>query len=216
MKNDSQGKLIARRGLILILSSPSGAGKSSICRAVVERDDNITISISVTTRAKRPGEVDGKDYIFISQEEFERLREEGAFIESAKVYGNYYGTLKSNIKDLNKSGKDIIFDIDWQGTQQLRENIDIDIVSIYILPPSLEELKKRLGSRAQDPDVIIEKRMKKAKDEISHWPEYDYVIVNDDLEDSIEKVRSILQAERLKRKRQLGLSDFVNRMRGKI
>lgn len=200
---------IRRRGLMLVLSSPSGAGKTTISRRMLESDGNLSMSVSVTTRAKRPGEVHGKDYFFIDPTEFNLMVNRRELLEHAKVFGNYYGTPKGAVEDALKAGKDVLFDIDWQGTQQLAESARDDLVSIFILPPGARELERRLTTRAQDSAAEIAKRMAKANDEMSHWSEYDYVIVNRDLDESVAAVRSILQAERLKRKRQVGMSDFV-------
>jgi guanylate kinase len=204
---------IRRRGLMLVLSSPSGAGKTTISRRVLDRDANIRLSISVTTRPPRPGEVDGVHYHFIDVARFERLKADGQLLESAFVFGNFYGTPRGPVEEALSSGRDVLFDIDWQGTQQLEENARDDLVSVFILPPSAQELERRLRARAQDSADVIAKRMAKAGDEISHWAEYDYVIRNEDIEDSIVSVQAILRAERLKRRRQTGLSDFVKAVR---
>lgn len=204
---------IKRRGLMLVLSSPSGAGKSTISRALLERDDRLAMSVSVTTRPPRPGEVDGVHYFFKTKEECDRMVVEGEFLEHAKVFDNYYGTPRQPVENALASGRDVLFDIDWQGTQQLAQTAREDLVSVFILPPSIEELETRLRGRAQDPEEVVAKRMAKASDEMSHWPEYDYVIVNVDVETSIAQVQAILQAERLKRGRQVGLAQFVNAMR---
>jgi guanylate kinase len=200
---------ITRRGLMLVLSSPSGAGKTTLSRMVLESDPNIVLSVSTTTRAKRPAEVEGVDYRFVSGEQFRKAVEAGAFLEHATVFDYQYGTPKKPVMDALGAGRDVLFDIDWQGTQQLKERVREDIVSIFVLPPSHAELERRLRSRAQGPDDAVAKRMAKAAGEISHWPEYDYVIVNDDLDPAHAKIKSILQAERLRRTRQIGLSDFV-------
>ncbi|WP_068438123.1 guanylate kinase [Magnetospirillum sp. XM-1] len=205
---------ISRRGLMLVLSSPSGAGKSTISRALLERDGAIGMSVSATTRAPRPGEVDGKDYHFVSVETFHQMVEKREFLEHARVFDNFYGTPKGPVDQILRSGRDVLFDIDWQGTQQMAQNARADLVSVFILPPSVEELERRLRGRAQDSDEVVAKRMSKAGDEMSHWPEYDYIVVNVDLEKSIAAVQSILAAERLKRDRQVGLPDFVTRLRG--
>jgi guanylate kinase len=205
---------IHRRGLMLVLSSPSGAGKTSIARALLAQEPELTMSVSVTTRAMRPGEVEGKDYHFIDMQEFDRLVFSNGLLEHAKVFDNCYGTPKAPVEAALHAGKDVLFDIDWQGTQQLAQNARADLVAIFILPPSVEELEKRLRGRAQDPEEVIKKRMAKAADEMSHWREYEYVLVNKDLEASIAGVRSILAAERLKRDRQVGMVEFVNHLRG--
>jgi guanylate kinase len=204
---------LRRRGVMLVLSSPSGAGKSSISRALLKLEPKLVNSISATTRQPRPGEVDGKDYYFMDTAKFAAMVRDHAFLEHARVFDNYYGTPKSTVEAALSSGHDVLFDIDWQGTQQLAQNAREDLVSIFVLPPSLAELERRLRGRAQDSDEVIRKRMAKAGDEMSHWAEYDYVFVNSDLEDSIAEVQAILSAERLKRARQLGLPDFVNAMR---
>jgi len=205
---------IQRRGIMLVLSSPSGAGKSTIARALLEREEQLSLSVSLTTRPPRPGEVDGKDYHFVSVEDYQAKVDSGDLLEHAEVFGNFYGTPRSLVEKHLTVGEDVLFDIDWQGTQQLRESARDDLVSIFILPPSIEELERRLTGRGQDSEDVVQKRMAKAADEMSHWPEYDYVIVNDVVDDSILSVQSILKAERLKRVRRLGLVDFVNSMRG--
>lgn len=205
---------IGRRGLMLVMSSPSGAGKSTISRALLQRDCAIGMSVSVTTRPPRPGEVDGKDYHFVSVERFHEMVAKKELLEHARVFDNFYGTPRGPVNDILTSGRDVLFDIDWQGTQQLAQNARADLVSVFILPPSVEELERRLRGRAQDSDEVVRKRMAKAGDEMSHWPEYDYIVVNVDLEESIASVQSILTAERLKRDRRVGLADFVTRLRG--
>lgn len=200
---------IVRRGLLLVISSPSGAGKTTLSRRLLDRDPNITMSVSVTTRPPRPGEVDGRDYYFISKERFEAMRDAGELLESAEVFGNCYGTPKGPVELSLAKGRDVLFDIDWQGTQQLAQAMQDDLVRVFILPPSVEALRDRLISRAQDPMVVVAKRMAEASREISHWAEYDYVIVNDDLETADREICAILAAERLKRKRRIGLTAFV-------
>lgn len=202
--------LIRRRGLMMVLSSPSGAGKTTLSRRLLETDTEISLSISVTTRAPRTGEVDGRDYTFVDATEFNLLVNRDQLLEHAKVFGNYYGTPRLPVETTLAQGRDVLFDIDWQGTQQLKEKARQDLVSIFILPPSWYELERRLFSRAQDNPTEINRRMAKAADEMSHWAEYDYVIVNRDLDQSVMAVRSILLAERLKRDRQVGLSEFVS------
>ena len=204
---------ISRRGLMLVLSSPSGAGKTSISREMLRREQGLTMSVSATTRAKRPGETHGVDYFFVDKTEFGLMINRGEFLEHAKVFDNYYGTPRSFVEDKLSAGLDVLFDIDWQGTQQLREEAKSDLVSVFILPPSTHELERRLNARAQDPAHIVAARMSKAADEMSHWPEYDYIIVNSDLDASVARVQSILTAERCKRDRQVGLGDFVKRLR---
>ena len=204
---------IKRRGLMLVLSSPSGAGKTTISRKLLERDGNLSMSISVTTRPRRPGEVDGQDYHFIDAMEFDRLVGQDALLEHAKVFGNYYGTPRAAVESALAEGRDVLFDIDWQGTQQLAEKAREDLVSVFILPPSTRELERRLHSRAQDSAAEVARRMAKAADEMSHWAEYDYIIVNHDIESSTRRVEAILQAERLRRERQVGLSEFVKALR---
>jgi len=204
---------ITRRGLMLVLSSPSGAGKTSISRALLERDANISLSISATTRPRRPGEVDGEDYQFVDKTTFDLMVNRQELLEHAKVFDHYYGTPRGPVENTLESGCDVLFDIDWQGTQQLAEKARGDLVSIFILPPSTAELDRRLHSRAQDSEAVITERMARAADEMTHWSEYDYVVVNVDFEASVRQVQSILDAERLKRPRLVGLSDFVTRLR---
>ncbi|WP_413205582.1 guanylate kinase [Rhodospirillum sp. A1_3_36] len=204
---------IPRRGLMLVLSSPSGAGKSTISRALLADEDRLDMSVSVTTRPPRPGEKDGVHYHFISVEEYKALADNDGLLEHARVFDNFYGTPRDPVETALRSGRDILFDIDWQGTQQVAEKAQNDLVSIFILPPNVGELERRLKARAQDSDEVVAKRMAKALDEISHYSEYDYIIVNDDLERSITEVKAILRAERLRRHRRIGLADFVNRMR---
>jgi guanylate kinase len=200
---------IARRGVLLVLSSPSGAGKTTLSRVLLDGDCGIRLSISVTTRKPRPGEEDGKDYIFVDEARFETMRKKGDLLEWAKVFGNSYGTPRAPVEAAIARGEDVLFDIDWQGAQQLAEKMAGDLVRVFILPPSGAVLETRLRGRAQDPPEIVAKRMAEASSEISHWAEYDYVIVNADLETSISGLKAILAAERLKRERLLGLSQFV-------
>ena len=195
---------------MMVLSSPSGAGKTTISRRILEADGDINLSVSVTTRAPRPNEVNGRDYYFVDRTEFDLMVNRDQLLEHAKVFGNYYGTPRMPVEDALAGGRDVLFDIDWQGTQQLREKASDDLVSVFILPPSWTELERRLYSRAQDEPSEINRRMAKAVDEMSHWAEYDYVVINNDLDQSVAAVRSILLAERLKRRRQVGLSDFIN------
>ncbi|MBI4183249.1 MAG: guanylate kinase [Proteobacteria bacterium] len=205
---------VRRRGLMLVLSSPSGAGKTTISRRLLDRDRAITLSISATTRPPRPGEVDGVDYRFVSEDEFRRMVKGGDFLEHARVFGHRYGTPREAVEAELAAGRDVLFDIDWQGTQQLAEKARADLVSVFILPPSRAELERRLFARAQDPAEVVARRMAKASDEMSHYPEYDYIIVNSDLEESVAQVLAILTAERLRRTRRIGLGEFVAGMRG--
>ncbi len=207
---------IYRRGLLLVLSSPSGAGKSTLARRLLGADPDITMSVSVTTRAIRPGEIDGKDYYFIDQARFDKMRKQGELLESATVFGNGYGTPRKPVDDWLAAGKDVLFDIDWQGTQQIVDKLPNDLVRVFILPPSAEELRERLIRRAQDPMKVVAGRMAEASREISHYAEYDYVLINDDLERCLDELCTILTAERLKRHRRAGLSDFVNRLQDKL
>ena len=200
---------ISRRGLMLVLSSPSGAGKTSISRKLLELDGEIEMSVSVTTRPKRPGEVAGRDYHFIERTEFDLMVNRRQLLEHAKVFDHYYGTPRKPVDDLLGAGRDVLFDIDWQGTQQLKEAARDDLVSVFILPPSTGELERRLKTRAQDSAAVVAKRMGKAADEMSHWPEYDYIVVNHTFEKSVEQVHAILIAERMRRHRQVGLPVFV-------
>ena len=201
-----------RRGLMFILSSPSGAGKTTISRKLLAHDERIGMSVSVTTRQPRPGEVDGKDYIFKSQAEFDQMVEDGHFMEWAHVFGHSYGTPKSQIKAGLKEGRDFLFDIDWQGTQQLYQKSETDVVRVFLLPPSLDELRRRLTARGTDSAEVIAGRMARAQAEISHWDGYDYVVVNDDIDECFDKVVQILAAERLSRARQTGLIGFVREL----
>jgi guanylate kinase len=200
---------VARRGLMLVLSSPSGAGKTTLSRKLLETDAGVDLSVSVTTRRQRPGEVDGRDYRFIDKKRFDSLVANNELLEWAEVFGHCYGTPRAPVEKGLGSGSDVLFDIDWQGTQQLREKMPGDLVSVFVLPPSIPELERRLRSRAQDQDDVIHRRMAKAADEMSHWAEYDYVVINRDLDQAFAAVRAILSAERLKRERQTGLSGFV-------
>jgi guanylate kinase len=204
---------IYRRGLMLVLSSPSGAGKTSISRELLRREPGLAMSVSATTRPKRPGETDGLDYFFVDQTEFGLRINRGEFLEHAKVFGNYYGTPRGPVEASLHEGRDVLFDIDWQGTQQIREKLSADLVTVFILPPSTAELERRLNARAQDPAHVVAQRMAQASNEMSHWPEYDYIVVNRDLDRSVAEVQSVLAAERIKRERQIGLGDFVKRLR---
>lgn len=201
--------LSKNKGLMLVLSSPSGAGKSSICNSLLKLDKNLFLSISTTTRKKRPNEISGKDYNFVTVTEFKKKLNKNNFLEHASVFDNFYGTDKSFVENKINQGKDLLFDIDWQGAQQLREKMREDIVSVFILPPSKKELESRLKKRGQDANEVVKKRMDGASSEITHWAEYDYVIINDDLNDSVKTVLGILKAERMKRIRQIGLGKFV-------
>ncbi len=198
-----------RRGLMLILSSPSGAGKTTISRMLLQAEENLRMSVSVTTRAQRPGEVEGVDYFFAQPLQFEEMVAQDAFLEWAEVFGNRYGTPRAKIAEGLARGEDFLFDIDWQGAQQLSQRAGVDVVSVFLLPPSIGELEERLRSRRTDSDGVIAGRMARARSEISHWDGYDYVVINDDLEACFHKVRTILEAERLRRARQTGLIEFV-------
>ena len=200
---------IARRGLMLVISSPSGAGKSTIARNILEADRQMSLSVSVTTRARRPSEIEGVHYHFVSHKEFERLRSSDSLLESAEVHGNFYGTPREPVETAMSEGRDMLFDIDWQGAQQLQDKMPADVVSIFILPPTMEELQSRLNRRAEDSADVIAMRLKNAREEIGHWREYDYVVVNDDLDRAFSSVRSIVEAERLRRDRRHGIFDFV-------
>ena len=207
---------ITRRGLMLVLSSPSGAGKTSICKKLLEQEKELTLSVSATTRTRRPGEVEGTDYQFISTPEFETRINKTQFLEYAKVFGHYYGTPSHLVENSLQSGRDVLFDIDWQGTQQLKAKARQDLVSVFILPPSIKELEKRLFKRAQDAIEVVAERMSKSASEMSHYPEYDYLIINYDLNQSVQQVQSILHAERLRRERQIGLVEFVKQLRSQL
>jgi guanylate kinase len=203
---------IARRGLMLVISSPSGAGKTTLSRRLLAADPNIAMSVSVTTRPKRMNEVEGKDYFFVSAERFEEMLREGAFLEHATVFANRYGTPRRPVDDMLAEGRDVLFDIDWQGAQQLAQQAKDDLVRVFILPPSRAELERRLEGRAEDPPEVVARRMAEANNEISRWSEYDYVIVNDKIEKAQLQLEAIVAAERLNRQRQTGLVDFVRRL----
>ena len=205
--------MITRRGLMLVLSSPSGAGKTSIARSLLTRDKEINMSVSATTRPRRPGEAEGKDYYFVDEEKFKIDINKGLFLEYARVFDHYYGTPLGLVQKLLSSGCDVLFDIDWQGTQQIKAKARDDLVSIFVLPPSTAELEKRLITRAQDSAEVVAGRMARAADEMSHYPEYDYIIVNHDLDQSIDAVHTILKAERLRRSRQVNLTEFMKQLR---
>ena len=206
----------ARRGVMLVIASPSGAGKSSISRTIFEQDPNISLSVSVTTRKRRTNEVDGVHYHFIDTDAFERMRADGELLESAKVHDNHYGTPRARVEEKLANGRDILFDIDYQGTLQLYQRCRGDMVTIFILPPSIKELRKRLERRAQDSQEVIEKRLRNARMEMDHWSEYDYVLVNEDLELSCARVRSILAAARLTRERSTQLASFVKDLQNQL
>ncbi|HYD32330.1 MAG TPA: guanylate kinase [Azospirillaceae bacterium] len=201
-----------RRGIMLVISSPSGAGKTSISRKLLQMDPSITLSVSVTTRERRPNEVSGVDYYFIDEAEFGRLLQNNELLEHARVFDNCYGTPRELVEQQLSEGRDVLFDVDWQGHKQLVEKARTDVVSIFILPPSYEELNRRLHQRAQDSEEVIARRMAKAPQEIAHWAEYDYVLINEDLQETTATVQGIIEVERLKRTRQVGLADFVKRL----
>jgi len=207
---------VNRKGLMFVLSSPSGAGKTSLSKKILELDSKISLSISFTTRPARPGENDGEDYFFVDNKIFGDMRDNNEFLEYAKVFDYYYGTPKKPILDTLISGKDVLFDIDWQGTQQLMNESKDDLVKVFVLPPSVEELERRLKERKQDDDEIIQKRMSRASDEMSHYAEYDYILVNDDFNETIESIMAILYAERLKRHRQIKTQEIVKTLRNSL
>jgi len=207
---------VARRGLMLVLSSPSGAGKTTLSRRLLDGDKRVSLSVSVTTRRIRPGETEGRDYRFIDRQRFDAMVDNNELLEWAEVFDNYYGTPAKPVMDALAAGRDVLFDIDWQGTQQLRDKARGDLVSVFVLPPSIPELERRLRSRAQDDYETIHRRMAKAADEMSHWAEYDYVVVNHDLDQAFADVSAVLAAERVKRERQIGLSDFVRGLQAKL
>jgi guanylate kinase len=214
--SNKDGEPLRRRGLMLVLSSPSGAGKTTLSRRLLEVDPSVALSISVTTRTKRFGEIDGRDYHFIDKPRFNQMVKNGDLLEWAEVFGNLYGTPRNPVETALTAGRDILFDIDWQGTQQLREKVRGDMASIFVLPPSIAELERRLRQRAQDDEPVIKTRMAKAADELSHWAEYDYVVINDEIERAFADVRTILAAERLKRERQPALSGYVRGLIGQL
>ena len=201
---------------MLVLSSPSGAGKTTLSRLLLEAEPNIRMSVSVTTRTPRPGEVDGEDYRFVDEAAFLQMRDRDELLEWAEVFGNYYGTPAGPVEEALATGRDMLFDIDWQGTQQLQESAGNDLVRVFILPPSARELEERLKKRAQDPPEVVAKRMAEASSEISHWAEYDYVVVNHEVEESLSAIRTILSAERLKRQRGIGLNAFVRSIQSEL
>src|SRR5712672_2533288 len=214
---DGQGfGAVERRALMFVLSSPSGAGKTTLSRLLIERMPGLRMSVSVTTRAKRPGEVDGKDYLFVNKARFEDLVERHELLEWATVFANRYGTRRAPLEAALSAGQDVLFDIDWKGTQQLREKARADVVSVFILPPSAADLEKRLHSRAQDSDAVIRGRMNRATHEMSHWAEYDYIVINHDIDEAFAEVQSILKAERLRRERRTGLTTFVRELQRQL
>ena len=200
---------VQRRGLMFVLSSPSGAGKTTLSRMLIERDSDIVMSVSATTRHPRPGESDGDDYFFVDDGRFDQMVADGEFLEHARVFEHRYGTPAASVRAALSQGRDVLFDIDWQGAQQLKEAAREDVASVFILPPTLGDLERRLLARAQDPEDVVLRRMAKASDEMSHWAEYDYILVNEEIEDSLQAVCTILSAERMKRARQTGLAEFV-------
>lgn len=203
---------ISRRGLMLVLSSPSGAGKTTLSRRLLESDRDLSMSVSATTRSPRKGEEEGKDYFFVSPSLFGQMEQGDAFLEHALVFDHRYGTPKEPVMLALAKGRDVLFDIDWQGTQQLRQQAGDDLVSIFVLPPSHQELERRLRARAQDSEDVVQARMARANNEISHWAEYDYVVINDDLESTLGKIQTILDAERMKRGRQTGIAEFARKL----
>jgi guanylate kinase len=207
---------VERRGLMFVLSSPSGAGKTTLSRMLIERMPGLKMSVSATTRAMRPGEVDGRDYRFVDKTRFEAMVKDDELLEWATVFDNSYGTPRAPVETALSAGQDVLFDIDWQGTQQLREKARADVVSVFILPPSAGDLEKRLHSRAQDSDEVIRKRMSRASHEMSHWAEYDYIVINHDVDEAFAQVQSILEAERLKRERRIGLVGFVRNLQTQL
>ena len=215
-QKSSKAKRISRRGLMLVLSSPSGAGKTTLSRLLLDKDAAIDLSISVTTRQRRPGEVNGRDYHFIDAEKFRAMKKDGELLEWAEVFGNFYGTPRAPVERTLSRGKDVLFDIDWQGANQLRRKVRDDLVTVFVLPPSAPELHRRLRTRAQDSEAVIRRRMAEAGKEISHWGEYDYVIVNYDVQDALASLRAILAVERMKRSRQVGLEGFVRKLKKKL
>ena len=207
---------VERRGLMFVLSSPSGAGKTTLSRMLIDSMPGLKMSVSVTTRKKRPGEVDGRDYLFVDKARFEDMVKRGELLEWATVFDNRYGTPRAPVEAALSKGEDVLFDIDWQGTQQLREKARADVVSVFILPPSAGDLEKRLHSRAQDSDEVIRRRMSRASHEMSHWAEYDYIVINYEIDEAFAEVQSILKAERLKRERRTGLTTFVRELQRQL
>ena len=207
---------LERRGLMFVLSSPSGAGKTTLSRLLIERMPGLRMSVSATTRPMRPGEVNGKDYSFVDKATFDAMAKADELLDWATVFDNSYGTPRGPVEAALSAGQDVLFDIDWQGTQQLRQKARADVVSVFILPPSAADLERRLHSRAQDSDEVIRKRMSRASHEMSHWAEYDYIVINHDVDEAFAEVQSILKAERLKRERQIGLVGFVRNLQGQL
>jgi guanylate kinase len=207
---------VERRGLMFVLSSPSGAGKTTLSRMLIDRTPGLKMSVSATTRPMRPGEVDGRDYFFVDKAKFAAMVQQGELLEWATVFDNRYGTPRAPVEAALSAGRDVLFDIDWQGTQQLREKARADVVSVFILPPSAADLEKRLHTRAQDSDEVIRGRMSRATHELSHWAEYDYIVVNQNVDDAFAEVQSILNAERLKRERRIGLTEFVRTLQRQL
>jgi len=207
---------VERRGLMFVLSSPSGAGKTTLSRMLIEGMPGLTMSVSATTRPRRPGEVDGRDYLFVDKAGFEDMVKQGELLEWAVVFDNRYGTPRAPVEAALSKGRDVLFDIDWQGTQQLRERARADVVSVFILPPSAADLEKRLHSRAQDSKEVIRARMSRASHEMSHWAEYDYIVINHAIDMAFAEVQSILKAERLKRERRVGLTSFVRKLQQEL
>lgn len=207
---------VERRGLMFVLSSPSGAGKTTLSRLLIEQVQGLTLSVSATTRPMRPGEVDGRDYRFVDNEAFEQMVQRGELLEWARVFDNRYGTPRIPVEEALSSGRDVLFDIDWQGTQQLREKARADVVSVFILPPSAADLESRLHTRAQDSNDVIRGRMDRAAHELSHWAEYDYIVINQNVDEAFAEVHSILKAERLKRERRTGLTAFVRELQKQL
>lgn len=213
MPPSSPSSMVSRRGLLFVLSSPSGAGKTTIARNILNCDSEMLSSVSVTTRPKRPGEEEGKDYYFVDQETFNKMVEDDELLEHAKVFGNHYGTPRKAVEDWLKRGKDVLFDIDWQGAQQLEERMAADLVRVFVLPPTMGELERRLRFRGQDSEDVVQSRMAKASDEMSHWIEYDYIIINKDADSSTQQAMTILKAERQRRTRLTGMSGFISALR---
>lgn len=215
-KKKKRREHLSRRGLMFVMSSPSGAGKTTLTRLLVQKEQNIELSISVTTRQRRPSEVDGVHYHFVSRPQFEKMRDSGELLEWAEVHGNYYGTPAKPVEKALAKGKDVLFDIDFQGTRQLYKRAASDVVSIFILPPSIAEMKKRIRRRATEDDATLKKRLETAKHEVPRWVEYDYVIINDDLDEAFADIHSILQAERMKRQRRTGVEAFARKLQAKL